>query len=224
MPVQHAAAHLEHAPRVGLTIRVEVALAITDLEVLQTVPLLGHRMKHLARNSDARAQIVSSLVLVRNRCPLTPTKSPKSSNLKMAKSRFAQRVLADVDLDLAPAVRDDQKVRLAEAPDREHAPGVVVLDLVASSSSPVFCPWASTSSAIVFVRVNACGYAVTPSAGAPRSSPAAAELSRFLLLFGLLSSVIAHCCTYRRSRTSSQGTKSREYSFLCSCALCLRAL
>ena len=85
-------------------------------------------MKHLARNSSVVAQIVSSLVLVRNRCPSTPTKSPKSSSLKIAKSRSLQRVLADVDLDPRPAVGDDEEVRLAEAADRQDAPGRRRLD------------------------------------------------------------------------------------------------
>ena len=82
----------------------------------------------MARNSSDEAQIVSSLVFVRNSLPSTPTKSPKSSSLKMAKSRSGQRVLPDVDLDLRAAVRDHEEVGLAEAADRQDAPGGPRLD------------------------------------------------------------------------------------------------
>ena len=62
------------APRVGVDDQVEVALAVARLDVGQAVPLLGQRQEALGQErAGSRAQIVSSPVRVRNRCPSTPT-------------------------------------------------------------------------------------------------------------------------------------------------------
>ncbi len=46
----------------------------------------GSGSRHLQRKCNRVAQIVNSLVFVRNRRPSTPTQSPKSSSLKILKS------------------------------------------------------------------------------------------------------------------------------------------
>ena len=138
---EHTAADLEHAPRVGIDDQIEIALPVADLDVAQAVPLLGQRQEALARNCSSDAQIVSSLVLVRNRCPLTPTKSPKSSSLKIG-SPARQRVLAGC--------------RPGSARRRRRAPGSSPcrscgsrgsgrrsgLDLLGLELSPVLSPYA----------------------------------------------------------------------------------
>ena len=100
---QHPAADLEHPARVRVDDQIEIALAVA-----RSRRRSARATSRAAAGSTwpgtraPTAQIVSSLVLVRNRCPSTPTKSPKSSSLKIAKSRSRQRVLADVDLDPRP--------------------------------------------------------------------------------------------------------------------------
>ena len=49
-----AAAHLEHAPRVGVDDQIEIALAVADLDVLQPVPLLRQRQQALGEKLERR--------------------------------------------------------------------------------------------------------------------------------------------------------------------------
>ena len=82
------AAHLEHAPRVRVDDQVEVALAVAGLDIGAARAISRAAAGGTSRESrGCVAQIVSSPVLVRNRCPATPMWSPKSSSLKIWKSR-----------------------------------------------------------------------------------------------------------------------------------------
>ncbi len=129
---QHPAAHLEYPARIGIDDQIEIPLPVARLDVAQTVPFLGQRKEALGeerRGSTPRSSARSSWSGKMR--PSTPTKSPKSSSLKMAKSRSRHRVLADVDLNPRAAVGDRQEVRLAEAADRQNAPRGLRLRLLA---------------------------------------------------------------------------------------------
>ncbi len=84
----------------------------------------------MARNSRPDAQIVSSLVRVRNRCPRHADEVAEVEQLEDLEVALGQRVLADVDLDARLAVGQHQEVGLAEAAHRQDAPGGHGLDLL----------------------------------------------------------------------------------------------
>ena len=64
---------------VGIDHQIDIALAVTRFDIGQTMPLLRQRSQTLGQQAQARcASTVSSLVLVRNRWPETPTMSPMS--------------------------------------------------------------------------------------------------------------------------------------------------
>ena len=161
---QHPAAHLEDLARVRVDDEIEIALAVAHLDVAQAVPLLGQREEALGRGTRARRPRSSARWSWSGTgCPRTPMKSPKSSSLKIAKSRSRERVLADVDLDARPAVRRSR----GSSPCRSCGSPAPVRP---SSSRPArpraprglaLVRW--TSSSTVSVRSNACGYASTPS-------------------------------------------------------------
>ena len=85
---KHAAAHLEHAPRVRVDDQIEIALAVAGLDVAQAVPLLGQRDEALRQELESGRP---DRQLVRAGCGTgvrsTPMKSPKSSSLKICEVR-----------------------------------------------------------------------------------------------------------------------------------------
>jgi hypothetical protein len=72
MPATDAARVSKTLRESGIDDQIEVALAVPRLDVRQAVPFLGQRQQALGEKVDARAQIVSSFVLVRNTRPSTP--------------------------------------------------------------------------------------------------------------------------------------------------------
>ena len=100
MPVEHLAAHLEHPARVGIDDQIEIALAVADLDVLQPVPLLGQRHEALGEELERRRPDRQLVGLGAEQVPLDADEVAEVEQLEDREVALAERVLADVDLDL----------------------------------------------------------------------------------------------------------------------------
>src|SRR5262249_2380185 len=116
---EHAAARLEHLAGVFVDDEIEVPLAVADLDVLQTVPLLRQRDEALGEELELRRPDRQLVGLRAEEMPGDADEIPEVEQLEHRKVALAERVLADVDLDRRTAVGNRQEVRLAEAADRE---------------------------------------------------------------------------------------------------------
>jgi hypothetical protein len=93
------------------------------------VPLLGHRDEALGQELDLARPDRQLVGLGAEQVPLDADEVAEVEQLEDREVPLADRVLADVDLDLRRAVRDDEEVGLAEAPDRQDPPRRRRLDL-----------------------------------------------------------------------------------------------
>src|SRR5439155_22121870 len=123
----------------------------------------GSGSRHLARKCSREAQIVNSLVLVRNSRPSTPTQSPKSSSLKILKSNSGSESCRMYTWTFARPSESTRKFAFPNERMARMRPLVTVSTRSASSSSCVRWPYRSTSSTIVWRRSKRRGYTSTPS-------------------------------------------------------------
>ena len=117
---EHPAAHLKHFARFRIDDQIEVALAIADFDVGQPVPLLGQRQMALGEKLQARrpdGQLVGARA---EQMPFDADEVAEIEQTEHVEIALRQRVLLDVDLDARSAVREHQKIRLAEAADAEN--------------------------------------------------------------------------------------------------------
>ena len=122
------AADLEHAAHVGIDDEIEIALAVADLDVLQTVPLLRQRNEALRQKLEPRRPDRQLVGLGAEQMAGDADVIAVVEQLRQAKSRSRQRVLPDVDLNAAAAVGEHEEARLAEAADADDAAGGDGLD------------------------------------------------------------------------------------------------
>jgi hypothetical protein len=127
--VEDPAPDLEHPARIRIDDQIQVALAVAGLDVLQPVPFLRHRDEALGQELELRRPDRQLVGLCSKEVPLDADEIAEVQQLEHREVALAERILPDIDLDLRGAVRDDEKVRLAEAPDRQHAAGGGRLDL-----------------------------------------------------------------------------------------------
>ena len=160
---QHAAADLEHAPRVGIDDEIEVALPVADLDVAQPVPLLRQRQEALGQELELR-DVDRQLVGPRpEQVALDADEVAEVEQLEDREVALADRVLADVGLDLRLAVGEREEVGLAEAADGQDAAGGSRLDALGRQLLAGLARRSvATSSRTVCVRANARGYGSTP--------------------------------------------------------------
>ena len=116
-----AAAHLEHAARVGVDDQIEVALAIADFDVLQAVPLLRQRQQALGEELQLRRPDGELAGFRAEQPSLHADPVAEIEQLEQLEVALRERVLAEVDLDARLSVREHEEVRLAEAADGEDA-------------------------------------------------------------------------------------------------------
>ena len=94
------AAHLEDPARVRVDDQIEVALAVAGLDVLQAVPFLGQRDEALGEELEARRPDRQLVGLGAEQVPFDADEVAEIEQLEEREVALAQRVLADVDLDL----------------------------------------------------------------------------------------------------------------------------
>ena len=159
---EHPAADVEHAPRIGIDDEIEVALSVADLDVAQAVPLFRQWQETLDQKLELR-HVDRQLVGPRaEQVSFDTDEIAEVEQFEDLKVTLADRVLADVGLDLRLAVRNRDEVGLAEAADRQDAARGPGLD--ALGGELVGCPGAVERHQLrtVCVRSNACGYGSTP--------------------------------------------------------------
>src|SRR5262249_11185876 len=130
-----AAARLEHAARLRVHGKIEVALAVANLDVREAVPLLGQRQHALrqevqARRPDGELVRLGAEEASLDADPVAEIEQPVDPEIDLR-----HRILPDVGLNLRAAVREDEEVGLAERADRQNAPArdrldAIVLELV----------------------------------------------------------------------------------------------
>src|SRR5260221_13818498 len=104
-------------------------------------------------------------------------------------------------------------------------PAVVVWIFAASSTSAAAAPWASPSSATVFVRVKAFGYGVTPRRWSSSKFARRWRSWSDSFCWSVCScSVIACCYTYRRLITELTKARRHKANYINILSSCLRAL
>jgi hypothetical protein len=118
----HPAPHLENAARVGIDDQIEIALAVADLDVLQTMPLLGQRQQTLGEELELRCPDRELIRLRAEQASLDAGPVAEIEQLENFEIALRQRVLPDVDLKPRLPVGQHEEVRLAEAANREDAP------------------------------------------------------------------------------------------------------
>ena len=118
---QHPAAHLEHLARLGIDDEIEIALAIADLDVGQTVPLLRQRQMAFCKKLDPRRPDRQLVGARSEQMPLHADEVAEIEEPEQLEVALRQRILPDVDLNPRSAVRQNQKIRFAEAADAENA-------------------------------------------------------------------------------------------------------
>ena len=161
---EHAAAHLEHPPRLGIDDQIEIALAVADLDVLQPVPLLRQRHEALGQELQRRRPDRQLVGLGPEQLPLDADVVAEIEQLEDREVALGQRVLPDVDLDLARGrPRCTRKFALPKLRIARIRPAVRGLDrrrleLLAGLRRRARRP----ELAIVSVRSNFCGYGSTP--------------------------------------------------------------
>ncbi len=107
----------------GLTIEIEVALPVPDLDVTQAVPFLRQRQEALDQELELR-DVDRQLVGPRpEQVAFDPDEVAEVEQLEDREVALADRVLPDVGLDLRLAVGDGDEVGLAERPHRQDAAG-----------------------------------------------------------------------------------------------------
>ena len=120
---QHAAPHLEDAPRIRVDDQVEVPLPVADLDVGQAVPLFGQRQEALRQELEPGGVNRQLVGPGPEHVAFDADEIAEVEQLEEAEVALAERVLPDVDLHPGLAVGDGEKIRLAEAADRQDAAG-----------------------------------------------------------------------------------------------------
>jgi hypothetical protein len=118
-----AAARFEDTPRIGIHDEIEVPLPVPNLDIGQTVPLLGQWQQTLREEGEARGPNGQLVGLRAEQSPLDAHPVPEIEQLEDLEVERRQRVLPDVDLDSCAAVGDGEKAGLPEGSNGQNAPG-----------------------------------------------------------------------------------------------------
>jgi hypothetical protein len=125
---QHLAAHFEDAARVRVDDQVEVALAVSNLDVTQPVPLFRQRQEALGEELERRGMNRELVRLRAEQLPLDADEVAQVQQLEQREVAPRQRVLPDVGLNPGTAVRQHEEIGFAEAADREDPSRRACLD------------------------------------------------------------------------------------------------
>ena len=116
------AAHLERPPRIGIDDQIEVALAVPDLDITETVPLFREGNKALDQELQRGGEDRQFVRLRPEQLATDADEITEVEELEDGEVPLRQRVLADIDLDPRSAVRDHQEVCLPETADCQDPP------------------------------------------------------------------------------------------------------
>ena len=116
-----SAPDLEDPARIGVHDQIEVALAVAGFDVGEPVPLLGKRDEALREKLEAGRVDRQLIRAGAEEASFDADEVTEIEQFVGLEIVLGEGVLADVDLDLRPAIGDDQKVRLPEGPDRQDA-------------------------------------------------------------------------------------------------------
>ena len=118
---ERLAAHLEHLARLGIDDQIEIALAIADFDVGQTVPLLRQRQVALGEKLDARRPDRQLVGARAKEVPFDADQIAEIEQTGQLEVALRERVLLEVHLDARSTVGEHQKIRLAEAANAQNA-------------------------------------------------------------------------------------------------------
>ena len=114
----------EHIAHFTIDDEIDVALPVSDLDVLQAVPLLRQRQKALRQGMSAHLQVPSiRLCAVRNSVAFDADEVADVEQLVQLEVAIRKLILLGINLKLAFAVRQRDEAGFSKRPIRQNAAG-----------------------------------------------------------------------------------------------------